>query len=198
MVQISILSGKLLWKRAGSEGQDATASQNRSTPVLVEAYLLQAKLKLIEFQIHDSQELLAQALQVAQKKGFLRLEKLITMEQELLSKQVSIWEKIGEKKPTFRELIQLTRLQDLFTYLQQKSLYKSEEEMITYAENARQFVKTWGDWFWTTRSKKLGHFHDRDDVDQGWRYVINPIRVLLRFMCVCLLRKIKFTPIEPN
>ncbi|MHA2246360.1 MAG: hypothetical protein ACXADY_15575 [Candidatus Hodarchaeales archaeon] len=80
---------------------------------------------------------------LAHEKGLHRLERIISIEQDSIVRQLSTWEKIIIQKPSISELIKLTQSKDLITRMLHKRLYQNEEELITYAKNARQVVKAW-------------------------------------------------------
>jgi tetratricopeptide (TPR) repeat protein len=119
------------------------AKEQNSYLYIVETYLIQSKLKLLELNLDEARQLLTQAHIIAKEKGLYRLERLISMEHDSLVSQLSTWEKIITQKPPMSEFIKLTQVEDLITRIIHKRMYQNEEEVLAYAENARQLVNAW-------------------------------------------------------
>jgi tetratricopeptide (TPR) repeat protein len=110
--------------------------------LLVETYILQSKLALMELDLEKAQRLLTDADQIAGKKKFAQLTKTISVEQDLLSSQFSKWERIISQNPSIKERIELTQLNNLLERMLHKKY--DEQEVYKYAEEARQLVDAWG------------------------------------------------------
>jgi len=70
------------------------AKEQKSYWLLAETHLFRAKLKLIIFEFEEAEQLLTQALHIAEKYGQDLLTKQITNEQDELSKTISKWDKL--------------------------------------------------------------------------------------------------------
>lgn len=116
-----------------------------SYPWLAQIFWLESKLALLELDIKRSQRLLSKAISLAEEKGLRKLAEQITKEQELFTKQISQWERILELKPSPKEVIELTQLEDLLELMINKKLYRKEDEVIEYAAKARDLLKKWGE-----------------------------------------------------
>ncbi len=112
-------------------------------PYMSEAFLIQSKLKLIAFDIEESQRLLSQAHLITEEKGLHRLSRIISIEEEAMLKLFHIWEKILDQKPSISDIIKISRVEDLLRGVSQNKLYQNEEEVIAYADKALQIAKAW-------------------------------------------------------
>lgn len=119
------------------------AKEQSSYSLLAEAYLIQSKLQLLQLNLQEARSLLTQAHLIAQEKGLDRLVQITTIEQDSLVSQINTWDKIIDQKPSMSDIIKLTQVNDLITRMIHKRQYHNEEELIVYAENARQLVKSW-------------------------------------------------------
>jgi len=77
---------------------------------LAETHIFQAKLKLITFEFEEAQQLLTQALHIAEKYSQNLLTKQITNEQEELSKTLSKWDKLKRSKTNLSMRLDLAGL----------------------------------------------------------------------------------------
>ncbi len=91
--------------------------------LLVEMYSLQAKLRLVIFEFKEAQELLAQALNIANKYGLNLLTKRVENEQAELSKNFLKWEKLRTSGGKISERMDLARIDDQIQILLQKRNY---------------------------------------------------------------------------
>lgn len=119
------------------------AKSQNSFSLLVEAYLIQSKLQLLNLNLREAQGLLTQAFLITQEKSLGRLEQIVEVEHETLSGQLPIWEKIIEQKPTVSEILKLTQMETFLTQMVQKRLYRHEKEVLAYAQKAHRLVKSW-------------------------------------------------------
>ena len=124
-----------------TEKLHAVAESQNSFWVLTETYLLQSKLALMELNMEKAQELLNQADNIAKEKGLSQLAKTVSIEQKLLSSQLSKWEKIVDLNPSLIERVELTQLSSLLERMLHKKY--DDEEVIKYAEEARKLVEAW-------------------------------------------------------
>jgi len=104
------------------------AEQQASHSLLVETYLIQSKLALIELDLGRARKLLTTALQIASEKGLDRLTHELKNEQNLLQEQVQKWELIIKEKPSKQDLIDLTKLDDLLGKMIQETVAGLMEE----------------------------------------------------------------------
>jgi len=86
------------------------AKEQKSYWLLAETHLFRAKLKLIIFEFEEAQQLLTQALHIAEKYGQNLLTKQITNEQEGLSKTLNKWEKLKGSNANFTTRLDLAGL----------------------------------------------------------------------------------------
>jgi tetratricopeptide (TPR) repeat protein len=121
----------------------ALAKDQSSYSLLVEAYLIQSKLQLLQLNLQDASSLLTQAHLVAQEKGLDRLVQITTIEQDSLVNQSTLWKRIIAQKPSMSEIIKLTQVDNLISQMIHKRRYTNEAELLAYAENAQKLVKTW-------------------------------------------------------
>jgi tetratricopeptide (TPR) repeat protein len=87
-----------------------TAKEQKSYWLLAETHIFQAKLKLITFEFEEAQQLLTQALHIAEKYSQNLLTKQITNEQEELSKTLSKWDKLKRSKTNLSMRLDLAGL----------------------------------------------------------------------------------------
>jgi len=92
-------------------------------PLLVEINSLQAKIRLVTFEFKEAQELLAQALNVADMHGLKLLAKRVENEQAELSKNFLKWEKLRTSGGKISERMDLARVDDQIQILLQKRNY---------------------------------------------------------------------------
>jgi tetratricopeptide (TPR) repeat protein len=98
------------------------AKQQSSHSLLAETYLLQSKLALIELDMGRARTLLTEAHAIAEEKGLHMLARAVAHERDLLQSQVQMWELIIQRKPSRREMIDLTQLDDLLEQMVQRTV----------------------------------------------------------------------------
>jgi serine/threonine-protein kinase PknK len=98
------------------------ARQQSSHSLLAETYLLQSKLALIELDLGQARTLLEQALAIAEERGLRLLARTVAQERDLLQSQVLAWQLIIERKPSLREMIDLTQLEHLVEQMAQRTV----------------------------------------------------------------------------
>jgi len=112
--------------------------------LLSETCLLQSKLALLELDIKGAQQLLSQAELIAEEKGLGKLSSKIIKERKLSSTIIEKVEKLIDRKPSFNEIIEETKLEELFDQMLKKRIYRKEGEVLEYAVQARALVQTMG------------------------------------------------------
>ncbi|MFX0204990.1 MAG: tetratricopeptide repeat protein, partial [Candidatus Hodarchaeota archaeon] len=109
------------------------AKLQSSHSLLVETYLLQSKLALIELDVERAEKLLIQALNIAEDKGLNILARKVRYERESIQSQLHKWETIIKQNPSKREMINITHLDDLLDRMVRKTvsvLSKEEKEIL--------------------------------------------------------------------
>ncbi|UCG03245.1 MAG: tetratricopeptide repeat protein [Candidatus Heimdallarchaeota archaeon] len=119
------------------------AEEQHSYLWLTEIYLLQAKTSLLELNISKAQDLINQAMVIAEMKGLNQLEKTISLEHDLIFSQLNKWNKIIEQKPSVSEVLELTQFEQFLERMVFKKIYCREEEIQEYAEKAQMLVEKW-------------------------------------------------------
>ncbi len=88
------------------------AEDKHSNWLIVEGYILKAKLSLLTFNIKQAKRFLTQAQQIAERFGLNKLAKKITYEHEDLLKKSDLWEKLEEMDAPMSDRLELARLDD--------------------------------------------------------------------------------------
>jgi tetratricopeptide (TPR) repeat protein/predicted amidohydrolase len=104
------------------------AEQQSSQLLLAETYLLQSKLALVELDVERARALLAQAHLIAEEKGLHVLARTVAHEGDELQSQLSKWQQVVEQRPSRREMIDLTQLDDLLEQMIQKTITTLSKE----------------------------------------------------------------------
>ncbi|MFW9814247.1 MAG: tetratricopeptide repeat protein [Candidatus Thorarchaeota archaeon] len=107
------------------------AEEQASHPLVVETYLLQSKLALIDFEVNQARDLMLEAKKLADEKGLQRLSQTVQNEIDTLQNEVKRWESILEVKPSKEEMVNLTNLDDLLAKMVQKTVETLGAESIT-------------------------------------------------------------------
>ena len=89
------------------------AEQQKSYILLVQSFLLQSKLELIEFNMIEGQLLLEKAQNIAEEKGIINLAKIISNEYDVLLDQLSKWEGMSTYLPSLEERFEFTHIEEL-------------------------------------------------------------------------------------
>ena len=129
-------------KEVVSRLQNIAEGQNSSI-WLAKTYWLQSKIALLEFDLERSQELLTQAEIITNEKGLRKLLNKISSERDILLSQFNKWEKVLEQKPSVREIIELTQIEEMVERMIQKKLDSSDEKVMQYAVESRRLVEMW-------------------------------------------------------
>jgi tetratricopeptide (TPR) repeat protein/predicted amidohydrolase len=98
------------------------AEEQASHPLVVETYMLQSKLALIDFKVNEARDLMTEAKELADEKGLQRLGQIVQKEIDTLQSEVKRWESILEVKPSKEEMVNLTNLDDLLSRMVQKTV----------------------------------------------------------------------------
>ena len=101
---------------------DIAKSQN-SYALAIQAYLLQSKLALIDFDIDKANNLLVQAQGIAEEKDLTHLAFKISAELDALLSQTEKWESLINRNASIIERLELTQLEDTI-----KGMIKKQEE----------------------------------------------------------------------
>jgi tetratricopeptide (TPR) repeat protein/predicted amidohydrolase len=113
------------------------AQEQASHPLVVETYLLQSKLALVEFEVNEAQRLMVEAKSIAEEKGLQRLGNIVQREIDILQNEVKRWESILESKPSPKEMVSLTNLDDLLSRMVQKTVESLGVEQPADSEQAK-------------------------------------------------------------
>jgi tetratricopeptide (TPR) repeat protein len=88
------------------------AETKNSNWLIVEAYILKAKLSLLTFNIKQAKRFLIQAQQIVERFSLNKLAKKITNEHADLLKKLDLWEKLKEENAPMSDRIELARLDE--------------------------------------------------------------------------------------
>ncbi len=104
------------------------AEEQKSSVLIVQSYLLDSKLKLLDFKFNDAKETLVKAQEIANKKGIMKFEYLISRELDQLLSQEEKWEELRVKGASLIERIDLTGLEQTLNNLIRKREQYTEIE----------------------------------------------------------------------
>lgn len=119
------------------------AENSHSYSLQAEAYLLQAKLSLLTFNIKKAQRFLTQAQQIAERFGLNKLATKIANEYTDLLKKIDLWEKLKEIDAPMADRFELARLDEQMGEIIQKSavlIAQVTEEKVAISLKRRKFV----------------------------------------------------------
>lgn len=108
------------------------ATRDRSFSLLAQSFFFKAKLVLLHFEFRQSQKLLTQAQQIANKYQLFKLEQTISQDHDRLLESLDIWKKLKQKKAPLSERLELLSLQ---TDLQVMKKRKEVESVKYQPEN---------------------------------------------------------------
>jgi hypothetical protein len=117
------------------------AKSQKSNWLIVEAYLIQTKLALVELDIDRAQHYIRQAQEVVNEKNLSKLANVVSAEQDVLIMQLHNWEKFIASKPSMKEKIQFTRIEELIERMTTKKQYNNEIELVKYVQSARKAIE---------------------------------------------------------
>ncbi|MHA1950437.1 MAG: tetratricopeptide repeat protein [Candidatus Thorarchaeota archaeon] len=98
------------------------AEEQASHPLVVETFMMQSKLALIDFEVNEAQRFMTEAKKLADEKGLQRLGHIVQNEIDILQNEVKRWESLLEVKPSKEEMVNLTHLDDLLAKMVQKTV----------------------------------------------------------------------------
>ncbi|MFX0171545.1 MAG: tetratricopeptide repeat protein [Candidatus Hodarchaeota archaeon] len=111
------------------------AQNQHSDSLLVETYLIQSKIALLELDLNSTRQLLSQALQIAEEKGLQGLVVVVSKEYDSLLNQIGKWDDLADKDVSIGERLELAELESMVTRMIRKKADKtelSEEEPILF------------------------------------------------------------------
>ncbi|MHA1983120.1 MAG: tetratricopeptide repeat protein [Candidatus Hodarchaeales archaeon] len=117
------------------------AKSQKSNWLIVEAYLIQTKLALVELDIDRAQHYIRKAQEVVNEKNLSKLANVVSAEQDVLIMQLHNWEKFIASKPSMKEKIQFTRIEELIERMTTKKQYNNEIELVKYVQSARKAIE---------------------------------------------------------
>jgi len=109
--------------------QLAIAKDQKSFPILVETYFLQAQLSLVELDISNAQQLLNQAQLTAEERGLKRLAMKISSEYDFYFEEKEMWEEFTDKKPSISERLSHTSLEENIIRMMKKRAVETPKFM---------------------------------------------------------------------
>ncbi len=103
------------------------AENQHSYSLLVETYLLKAKLALLDLNFQEAQRLLTQAQLNAEKKNLFMLAKKVSNEHDVMLEQLSQWKVLKERNAHLTERANLIHLDEQITSMIQQSEVEVQE-----------------------------------------------------------------------
>ena len=98
------------------------AQNQQSSSLIVEIYLMQSKIALLELDIESARRILSQAHQIAEEKGLHSLSVVVSNEYDgLLEQQEGIME-LKESKTTLSERLEITQLESMVSQIIRKKV----------------------------------------------------------------------------
>ncbi len=88
------------------------AQRQNSFVLLIEVMLLQAEFSLVELKVEEAQDILTEALEIAEEKGIIKLAIKISNEHDNLLDQLYLWADFTMKLPTIAEKLELSHIED--------------------------------------------------------------------------------------
>jgi len=98
------------------------AKEQSSQTLMVESYILQSKLALVELDIDQARILLAQAHVIAEERGLEKLARAVAAERDSLQSELKKWENIVKQQPSAQEMIDLTQMDALLERMIRKTV----------------------------------------------------------------------------
>ena len=102
LVEIEDLTNRLL----------GIAEKQNLAPVLVQTFLLQSKLSLLQLEINKAKKLLDKAGELADAKDLRKLSLTVMKEQKTLYDKLDSWENVIDKKVSIRERVEMAQIED--------------------------------------------------------------------------------------
>ncbi|MFX0093669.1 MAG: tetratricopeptide repeat protein, partial [Candidatus Hodarchaeota archaeon] len=94
--------------------------EQHSHSLLVEVYILKAKVALLELNIHTARRFLTQAQLTAEEKGLDRLAIKASHEHDSLLNQLNQWQALTSQQAPMSERLELTQLEKTLNYMERK------------------------------------------------------------------------------
>ena len=116
------------------------AQNNQMHSVLVETYILESKLALLEVDLEKAQQLLDQSQSLAKDKDLKMLQFKITNEQNDFHKQIDKWHQFTKVNATMNERIELAHLEDQILEMTKRKLDLSKGDVLNYVKQAQRIV----------------------------------------------------------
>ncbi|MFX1286432.1 MAG: tetratricopeptide repeat protein [Promethearchaeota archaeon] len=116
------------------------AENQQSSSLLIEVYIMQSKMALLELDLDSARKLLNQAQQLAEEKGLQRLAVMVSREYDSLLTQSSKWTDLPDREASMAERLELAELESMVTRLIRKKAEiaeLSEEEPVLFLILAR-------------------------------------------------------------
>ncbi|MFX0183856.1 MAG: hypothetical protein ACFE95_12300, partial [Candidatus Hodarchaeota archaeon] len=113
----------------------AIAKNQQSDSLLVETYLIQSKIALLELDINSARQLLSQAQQIAEEKGLRGLAVIVSRDYDSLLSQIGQWDDFVDRDVTIGERLELAELESMVTRMIRKKAditELSEEESVLF------------------------------------------------------------------
>ncbi|MFW9997141.1 MAG: tetratricopeptide repeat protein [Candidatus Odinarchaeota archaeon] len=103
------------------------SEQQKSHSLLVEAYLLQAKLSIVELNLKRARSLFIQAQIMAEEKGLQRLAMKISSEHDALIEQLNKWEQAMDQESSLIERLEIAGLDQVVQRMKQEKTIELPE-----------------------------------------------------------------------
>ncbi|MFX1506152.1 MAG: tetratricopeptide repeat protein [Promethearchaeota archaeon] len=116
------------------------AKEQKSSSLLIETYILQSKMALLELDLETARQLLNNARQLAEEKELRRLALMVSREYDSLLSQLSKWTDMADRDVSLVERLELAELESMVTRLIRKKAEideLSEEEPVLFLILAR-------------------------------------------------------------
>ncbi|MHA2097400.1 MAG: tetratricopeptide repeat protein [Candidatus Kariarchaeaceae archaeon] len=137
------------------------AKEQSSYSLLVESYVIKSKIKLLELDIINAQELMDQALLIAEERDLRSLAIKVYSDKTLLEAQIDQWQYLVKHKAPLNERIEISRLEDIITRVTNNQIILTEEEIDRYSERSKQLTQPWD------KAKKLKYKLEYLDLLKG-------------------------------
>lgn len=112
------------------------ATSQNSIALLIQGYLLESKLKLLDYKITDAKVALGKAIFLAQQHGIIKFEFLASQELDKLLQSEEEWEDLQERRAPLKDRLDLTGIEETLSSLTRKR----EEEFEVKREDPVLFI----------------------------------------------------------
>lgn len=100
----------------------AIATEQSSSLIQVEAYIIQSRISLLELDIDNARKLLTQAQLISEVKGLQRLAIRISVDHDALLSSIDRWNKLIEDDAPFEDRLELADFEDIMKKLVRKKI----------------------------------------------------------------------------